>query len=197
VDGRGARAHARMERTRPIFADPRNPRRCGARRPDGGSPVAGTGLASFDRQMARAVGSRGVRRLSSSPGIAGGRDRSRARRYHDAGVGAPVDFGIEVQVGVSAGGDPERVEPRRRARGGGGRRRRAGGGGPAAGRGDGDRRRHRRMPPWGLFWLAAGGVSYTVGIPFYAVSHHVRYSHAVWHLMVIVGTTCHFFAVLW
>lgn len=54
-----------------------------------------------------------------------------------------------------------------------------------------------RMPPWGVFWLAAGGVAYMVGVPFYAISERVRYTHLVWHLMVMTGTTCHFFAVLW
>jgi hemolysin III len=52
-----------------------------------------------------------------------------------------------------------------------------------------------RMPTWGLFWLLAGGVAYTVGVLFYAAKR-VRYSHFVWHLFVIMGTACHFIAVL-
>jgi hemolysin III len=52
-----------------------------------------------------------------------------------------------------------------------------------------------RVPPRGLFWLLAGGVSYTVGVLFYAAKR-VRYSHFVWHLFVITGTACHFIAVL-
>src|SRR5512134_4064943 len=48
-----------------------------------------------------------------------------------------------------------------------------------------------RMPSWGLFWLLAGGVAYTVGVVFYAAKR-VRYSHFVWHLFVIAGTVCHF-----
>ncbi|MHB1011430.1 MAG: PAQR family membrane homeostasis protein TrhA [Desulfobacteria bacterium] len=52
-----------------------------------------------------------------------------------------------------------------------------------------------RMPPEGLFWLAAGGVSYTVGVVFYA-ARRVRFSHFIWHLFVITGTACHFIAVL-
>lgn len=51
-----------------------------------------------------------------------------------------------------------------------------------------------RVPPWGLFWLFAGGVAYTVGVVFYAAKR-VRYSHFVWHLFVIAGTACHFIAV--
>jgi hemolysin III len=51
------------------------------------------------------------------------------------------------------------------------------------------------MPAWGLFWLVAGGLLYTAGVGFYAASR-VRYSHFVWHLFVLGGTTCHFIAVL-
>ena len=52
-----------------------------------------------------------------------------------------------------------------------------------------------RVPPWGLFWLLAGGIAYTGGVAFYAAKR-VRYSHFVWHLFVITGTACHFIAVL-
>jgi hemolysin III len=52
-----------------------------------------------------------------------------------------------------------------------------------------------RMPTWGLFWLFAGGIAYTVGVVFYAAKR-VRYCHFVWHLFVMAGTACHFIAVL-
>lgn len=51
------------------------------------------------------------------------------------------------------------------------------------------------VPQWGLFWLLAGGVAYTAGVFFYAAGG-VRYSHFVWHLFVLAGSCCHFFAVL-
>jgi len=51
------------------------------------------------------------------------------------------------------------------------------------------------MPAWGLFWLTAGGLLYTAGVGFYA-TRRFRYSHFVWHLFVLGGTTCHFIAVL-
>jgi len=54
----------------------------------------------------------------------------------------------------------------------------------------------QRMPLSGLAWIAAGGVAYTAGVGFYA-AHRVRYAHFAWHLFVIAGTVCHFFAVLW
>ena len=53
-----------------------------------------------------------------------------------------------------------------------------------------------KVPLPGILLLLAGGLAYTVGVAFYAVGR-VRYSHFAWHLFVVVGTTCHFFAVLW
>jgi hemolysin III len=47
----------------------------------------------------------------------------------------------------------------------------------------------------GLMWLLAGGLSYTVGVVFYALDHK-RYVHAVWHLFVLGGSACHCVAVL-
>lgn len=51
------------------------------------------------------------------------------------------------------------------------------------------------MEPWGLFWLVAGGLSYTGGVVFYGL-HRMRYHHLVWHLFVLTGSICHFIAVL-
>ena len=48
----------------------------------------------------------------------------------------------------------------------------------------------------GLVLLAAGGLCYTLGVAFFALDSRMRYGHFVWHLFVIAGTTCHFFAVL-
>lgn len=47
----------------------------------------------------------------------------------------------------------------------------------------------------GLVLLAAGGLTYTLGVIFYAwrsLPHH----HAIWHLFVLTGSVLHFFAVL-
>jgi hemolysin III len=54
-----------------------------------------------------------------------------------------------------------------------------------------------QVPRSGWLWLLGGGVAYTAGIAFYATDHRVRYGHFVWHLFVLAGTVCHFFAVLW
>jgi hemolysin III len=48
----------------------------------------------------------------------------------------------------------------------------------------------------GLALLAAGGLAYTLGVVFYSVDSRLRYGHFVWHLFVVAGTACHWFAVL-
>lgn len=52
------------------------------------------------------------------------------------------------------------------------------------------------IPVPGLFLIFAGGIAYTGGLAFFA-AQRIRYNHFIWHLFVIAGTTCHFFAVLW
>jgi hemolysin III len=54
-----------------------------------------------------------------------------------------------------------------------------------------------QVGPAGFWWLLAGGLFYTGGVVFYATDKKLRYGHAVWHLFVLAGSTCHFFAVLW
>lgn len=54
-----------------------------------------------------------------------------------------------------------------------------------------------RMSAAGLWWLLAGGVSYTLGAVVFLLDSRVRYAHFVWHLFVLGGSTCHFFAALW
>lgn len=51
-----------------------------------------------------------------------------------------------------------------------------------------------RVPLPGLAWLVAGGLAYTAGVAFYGAKR-LRYGHFVWHLFVLVGTTCHWIAV--
>lgn len=47
----------------------------------------------------------------------------------------------------------------------------------------------------GLILLAAGGLAYTLGVPFYKW-RSLRYHHAIWHGFVLLGSALHFFAVL-
>ncbi|MFI0435208.1 MAG: hemolysin III family protein [Parachlamydiaceae bacterium] len=52
-----------------------------------------------------------------------------------------------------------------------------------------------RFHPSGLFWLLAGGLSYTIGVIFYLLDKR-RFYHAIWHLFVLGGSVCHYLAVL-
>jgi hemolysin III len=54
-----------------------------------------------------------------------------------------------------------------------------------------------RLSGAGLLWLLAGGVSYTAGAVVFLFDGRVRYGHFVWHLFVLGGSVCHFFAALW
>lgn len=45
-----------------------------------------------------------------------------------------------------------------------------------------------------LIWLALGGVLYTAGITFLVI-RKIPYRHAIWHLFVLAGSLCHYFAV--
>jgi hemolysin III len=51
-----------------------------------------------------------------------------------------------------------------------------------------------RVPFAGLAWLVAGGLAYTLGAGVFLLDNRVRYAHAVWHLLVLAGSACHFFA---
>jgi hemolysin III len=51
------------------------------------------------------------------------------------------------------------------------------------------------VPRGGLLWLLAGGLCYTVGAVFY-LWKKLPYHHAVWHLFVLGGSVCHYFAIL-
>lgn len=53
------------------------------------------------------------------------------------------------------------------------------------------------VPTSGLLLLLAGGVAYTAGVTFYAIDGRLRYGHFIWHLFVLTGTICHYFAVFW
>ena len=53
-----------------------------------------------------------------------------------------------------------------------------------------------RVPWAGLELLIGGGIAYTLGVVFFLIDNRVRYAHAVWHAFVVIGTGCHFFAVL-
>jgi hemolysin III len=50
------------------------------------------------------------------------------------------------------------------------------------------------LPAEGLYWLIAGGLSYTIGAVVYSIKK-VPLNHAIFHLFVLGGSVCHFVAV--
>lgn len=51
------------------------------------------------------------------------------------------------------------------------------------------------LPMSAFVFLLLGGLCYTFGVIFY-VWKSKKYTHAIWHFMVLAGTIMHFFAVL-
>lgn len=51
------------------------------------------------------------------------------------------------------------------------------------------------LPHGAMAWILAGGVAYTSGVAFF-FWERLRFNHAIWHLFVLGGSACHFFAVL-
>lgn len=52
------------------------------------------------------------------------------------------------------------------------------------------------VPVTGLLWIVGGGLMYTLGAVVFHFDGRLRYAHFVWHLFVLAGSACHFFAVL-
>lgn len=52
----------------------------------------------------------------------------------------------------------------------------------------------QHLPMGGLYWLMAGGAFYSLGVIFF-LWEKLRYHHAFWHLFVLAGSICHFWAI--
>ncbi|AYO55517.1 PAQR family membrane homeostasis protein TrhA [Acinetobacter wuhouensis] len=50
------------------------------------------------------------------------------------------------------------------------------------------------LKPEALKLLIIGGLAYTIGALFYALKR-VRYTHAIWHIFVLIGAGSHFLAI--
>ncbi len=50
------------------------------------------------------------------------------------------------------------------------------------------------LPGAGLWLIVAGGLCFSIGVMFY-VAKSKRYTHAIWHLFVLGGCSCHFFSI--
>ncbi len=46
----------------------------------------------------------------------------------------------------------------------------------------------------GLLWLVSGGMAYTIGAVLYSIKK-VKFNHAIFHILVLIGSGCHFVAV--
>ena len=53
-----------------------------------------------------------------------------------------------------------------------------------------------RLDNFGLYGLLFGALLYTTGVLFYRLDKRLPHAHGVWHLFVLGGTGCHYFAVL-
>jgi len=52
-----------------------------------------------------------------------------------------------------------------------------------------------RVPHEALVYMAAGGLSYTIGVIFYSW-RRMPFNHMIWHLFVLGGSACHYVAIL-
>jgi hemolysin III len=53
---------------------------------------------------------------------------------------------------------------------------------------------YRSIPPASIIFLAAGGTAYCLGTIWYG-RHNRRISHVIWHVFVLAGAVCHWFAI--
>ena len=51
------------------------------------------------------------------------------------------------------------------------------------------------VPSEGLLFMLSGGIFYTIGIFFY-INDHKKFYHTIWHIAVLLGSICHYVAVL-
>jgi len=51
------------------------------------------------------------------------------------------------------------------------------------------------FPLEGIIWLAGGGVFYTIGVLF-LFADKIPFNHSIWHVLVVAGSACHYFAIL-
>jgi hemolysin III len=51
------------------------------------------------------------------------------------------------------------------------------------------------VPSAALWWVLAGGLCYTLGTVFLVLDVRRLHFHAIWHLAVLAGSTCHYIAI--
>lgn len=50
------------------------------------------------------------------------------------------------------------------------------------------------LPSEGLLWLFGGGLAYTIGAILYSIKR-IKYNHAIFHILVLIGSFCHFISI--
>ena len=53
----------------------------------------------------------------------------------------------------------------------------------------------KALPVAGMAWLVAGGLSYTIGVLFYALDKRIPHGHGIFHLFVLGGSACHYITI--
>ncbi|MDY6800933.1 MAG: hemolysin III family protein [Bacteroidota bacterium] len=53
---------------------------------------------------------------------------------------------------------------------------------------------YNNMHPMGIAFIFIGGGCYTLGVVFFKLEK-IKYSHLIWHLLVIAGSVCHWIAI--
>jgi hemolysin III len=51
------------------------------------------------------------------------------------------------------------------------------------------------IPSGAMWWVAIGGLCYTIGTVFLVVDYRRLHFHGIWHLFVMAGSGCHYCAV--
>lgn len=54
------------------------------------------------------------------------------------------------------------------------------------------------IPTWGIYWLTAGGLAYTLGVIFYLLDmlQKLNHAHGIWHFFVLAGSASHFISII-
>ncbi len=47
----------------------------------------------------------------------------------------------------------------------------------------------------GTLWLLGGGIAYTIGAVIFLLDNKIPYNHAIFHLLVLIGSLCHFISI--
>ncbi|MBC3765288.1 PAQR family membrane homeostasis protein TrhA [Neptunicella marina] len=55
---------------------------------------------------------------------------------------------------------------------------------------------YQALPGAGMWLLVLGGLCFSIGVIFY-IAKRYKYTHAIWHVFVLAGCSCHYFAIFY